>query len=482
MGSELKSVGDLAASGIISLSTGPFGSALHKHDYRESGRPVVPAEAISDGDLDSSKLNYIDEEKADELTRYFLEPGDLVFARRGAQACGHSAYVGEEHHGAIAGTGLLYARVLKKDVLDPLYFFLATSSAESVRWLKTHAIGATMPNLNTGIISSTPFRLITIDQQREIIGNYLPLRKKLSLLAQMNATLEGMAQALFKSWFVDFDPVIDNALAAGNPIPDELAPRAEVRRLALASSGEPSRTNGTTQQGSVEDATLSDLKVHFPAAFQFTEELGWIPEGWEVEQVKDFGSVVCGKTPSKSNADYYGDDVPFIKIPDMYRSAWITETTDGLSFAGANSQAKKQIPAKSISVSCIATVGKVVITSEPSHTNQQINSVIPNAEYSRNYLYFSFLEKNKELHDLASGGSATLNLNTGVFSKIRLLSPPATALELYHEATNPLFEKMLANDRESQSLTKLRDTLLPRLISGELQTRDAEVTKEEAMA
>jgi type I restriction enzyme S subunit len=75
-----------------------------------------------------------------------------------------------------------------------------------------------------------------------------------------------MAQALFKSWFVDFDPVIDNALAAGNPIPDELAPRAEVRRQALAN-----QKAGTTQQGSVDNQTQSDRKSHFPASFQFTE-------------------------------------------------------------------------------------------------------------------------------------------------------------------------------------------------------------------
>ena len=84
----------------------------------------------------------------------------------------------------------------------------------------------------------------------------------------MNVTLEGMAQALFKSWFVDFDPVIDNALAAGNPIPAELADRAEVRRAALA--------DGTANREAAKP---------FPAAFQQTEELGWIPEGWEVSTI-----------------------------------------------------------------------------------------------------------------------------------------------------------------------------------------------------
>ena len=106
----------------------------------------------------------------------------------------------------------------------------------------------------------------------------------------MNATLEGMAQALFKSWFVDFDPVIDNALAAGNPIPDELAPRAEVRKKALESK-KPSLS------------AEASVKVGFPAAFQFTEDLGWIPEGWDISTIEAPRYCASG-TPARKNADF----------------------------------------------------------------------------------------------------------------------------------------------------------------------------------
>ena len=109
----------------------------------------------------------------------------------------------------------------------------------------------------------------------------------------MNATLEGMAQALFKSWFVDFDPVIDNALAAGNPIPDELVPRTEVRKNTLKSV----------------DPSLSaeaSAKAGFPAAFQLTEELGWIPEGWSegnIGQVADVIDCLHSKKPDQEKDD-----------------------------------------------------------------------------------------------------------------------------------------------------------------------------------
>ena len=361
-------------------------------------------------------------------------------------------------------------------------------------YCKAHSTGTT--NLGLSREDFLSFPIPKPNKLNSLIVSLLEnTEDKIELNRRMNETLEGMAQALFKSWFVDFDPVIDNILAnnlakcpspnlsqgkrdlGSSPsgrsgdegsifdgIPEEFAARAETRRKVYQAKGM-ALSDGTANR---------EAAKQFPAAFQETEEMGWIPEGWEVKQVKDFGSVVCGKTPSKKNADYYGDAVPFIKIPDMHQSAWITDTSDGLSSEGASSQAKKEVPANSICVSCIATVGKVVITSRPSHTNQQINSVVPSSEAFRYYLYFIFEGMTKKLHDLASGGSATLNLNTGNFSKIDVQSPSNGTLELYFRTVDPLFKKMLSNDVESQSLTKLRDTLLPKLISGELRIEDAE--------
>jgi len=324
---------------------------------------------------------------------------------------------------------------------------------------------STRASLNNGMIGSLKIILPPFQEQKAIAHILGSLDDKIELNRQMNATLKGMAQALFKSWFVDFDPVIDNALAAGNPIPEAFAARAQTRRKALA--------HGTANR---------DIAKQFPTAFQFTEEMRWIPEGWEVKQIKEFGKIICGKTPSKKNEKYYGKDVPFIKIPDMHNNVWITEAIDSLSFEGAKSQQKKEIPPNSICVSCIATVGKVSITSAISHTNQQINSVVPNHSCSTYYLYFSFSGMGKKLIDLASGGSATLNLNTGDFSKIDIISPPTELLSGYHETIKKLFNKILSSEYQSKSLANLRDTLLPKLISGEIRIPEAEKLTEKALA
>ena len=126
--------------------------------------------------------------------------------------------------------------------------------------------GSPIPSTTRSAVYVTDVDIPPLSEQKAIAHILGSLDDKIELNRRMNTTLEGMAQALFKSWFVDFDPVIDNALAAGNPIPEELAERAEVRRKALA--------DGTANRKAAKQ---------FPAAFQLTEEMGWIPEGWGVE-------------------------------------------------------------------------------------------------------------------------------------------------------------------------------------------------------
>ena len=296
---------------------------------------------------------------------------------------------------------------------------------------------STRASLNNDMITRLTLPLPPIDIQKKIAKILKCLDDKVSVNSKMNQTLEEMAQAIFKSWFVDFDPV-------------------------------KAKMNGQLPEG-MDEATAS----LFPDKL-VESELGLIPEGWNIASIKDFGDVICGKTPSKKNADFYGGDVPFIKIPDTHGKVFITETTDTLTNAGDASQPKKRIPENSICVSCIATVGQVFITTKPSHTNQQINSVVPNDKNSLYYLLFTFKGLHKHFHDLASGGSATLNMNTSTFSKVALVRPTVDLLEAFHKTVGGLMEKMLANQLENSTLSELRDALLPKLLSGEIELGQAQ--------
>ncbi|MFA6098311.1 MAG: restriction endonuclease subunit S [Patescibacteria group bacterium] len=194
-----------------------------------------------------------------------------------------------------------------------------------------------------------------------------------------------------------------------------------------------------------------------------------LPKGWKKGAISDFGSVICGKTPPKSVKEYFGGNFPFIKIPDMHGSPFIFITEDSLSEMGMNFQKNKVIPAGSICVSCIATVGLVSMTTVNSQTNQQINSIVPSEKYYQFYLYETFKNISGLLQRMGSSGSATLNVNTTSFSAIEILRPTDAALEKFDRIVRPFFDQIKHNLQENINLSILRDSLLPRLMSGRIR-------------
>lgn len=246
-----------------------------------------------------------------------------------------------------------------------------------------------------------------------------------------------MARALFKAWFVDFEPV-----------------RAKME--------------GRWQRGQSLPGLPAHLYDIFPDRL-VESELGEIPEGWEVTCVGDIGSVVCGKTPSTKVSEYYGDEIPFVTIPDMHGNIFAVDVRRRLSRLGANSQSKKMLPAGSICVSCIATLGLVTLTTEPSQTNQQINSVIPYQSSETYYWYWVLRNLGDSIKAAASGGSVLGNLSTGRFSGLRVNASNSALRSAYHKSIKSMFAQILVNEHESHTLAQLRDTLLPKLISGELR-------------
>jgi type I restriction enzyme S subunit len=199
-----------------------------------------------------------------------------------------------------------------------------------------------------------------------------------------------------------------------------------------------------------------------------------LPEGWKMGKVSDLGKVVCGKTPSKSKLEYFGGNIPFIKIPDMHGNTFIFSTEDTLTSEGAFSQKNKLIPQGSICVSCIATVGLVSINCKESQTNQQINTIIPLNEELKFYTYFSMKLLKGFLKDLGSGGTATLNVNTSLFSSIEVIIPTDESLKDFHKMVQPIMMKIENNQSENIILAKTRDTLLPKLMSGEIDVMQAQ--------
>lgn len=190
------------------------------------------------------------------------------------------------------------------------------------------------------------------------------------------------------------------------------------------------------------------------------------PDTWQEVTIDDISKeVVCGKTPPTANAENYGGDVPFITIPDMHGSVYTTSTERFLSDKGVATQANKTLPKNSICVSCIASVGLVCLTAEPSQTNQQINSIICKKNISPFYVYIKMTTLTEYLKQLGAGGSTTLNVNKTLFGQIPILLPDETVMNEFHGKVEPLFSAIRANQYEMQHLESLKSLLLTQVSS-----------------
>jgi type I restriction enzyme S subunit len=346
---------------------------------------------------------------------------------------------------------------VKNDV-DKQFIRYVVTSDYFQNYISSLASGSTIKNVSLKLMRNFTFQLPPLKTQKQISKILEDLDNKIELNRQTNQTLEQIAQALFKSWFVDFDPVKAKIQALENGQDPEEAAMAAI-------SG---KTQAELDQLTPEQSqTLKQTAALFPDKL-VDSELGEVPEGWENQPLSSWGEIICGKTPPKKNEEFYGGNIPFIKIPDMHGNMFVVKTFDSLTSEGAKTQIKKLIPEGSVCVSCIATVGQVVISSEDCFTNQQINTIVPLNKSTTSYLYFSMLDLYDYLNDLASGGSATLNLNTGNFAKILINKPTDEILKSFSLLVEPLMTKVLANYHQQEALKKIRDSLLPKLLSGEL--------------
>ena len=210
------------------------------------------------------------------------------------------------------------------------------------------------------------------------------------------------------------------------------------------------------------------VDLRFPG-YEDTPIVDGVPEGWSLRAISEFGEVVTGKTPSTEKKEYYGGNIPFVKIPDMHDCVYPVMTESSLTEAGAKTQIKKFIPRNSIMVSCIATVGLVNIAVERCQTNQQINSIILFDERDLYYV-FSAMKRLKELLEgVGSNGATMTNVNKTKFASLPILYPSEELRDSYYSFCKPIFEKIYNLSLSVVRLKKARDRLLPKLMSGEIE-------------
>jgi type I restriction enzyme S subunit len=373
------------------------------------------------------------ETKETDYEKYRLRTDDIIMARTCSTGI---CYLVKNDMSAVFNNGLARIRV-DKSRTDPSFLYYIFKSKQFESYIDGISGGTSVQlNMKVGDLAKFEFSVPKLSTQKAIAHILGTLDGKIELNQKINQTLEDIAKSIFKSWFVDFDPV--RAKAEGRPtgLPPE----------------------------------ISDL---FPDEL-VDSEIGEIPKGWEVTIVSDFGKVVCGKTPSTKDPDNFEGEFPFITIPDMRGNLINLSTERSVSEKGATVLKGKLLPAGSICISCIATPGLVSITSCDSFTNQQINSIVPGDDVDKEYLLFSMMTFGDLISSAGSGGSVFANLSTGRFKELPILRANEKLRSAFSRLIRPILQRIELSQKEIYTLSELRDALLPKLISGELRIPDAE--------
>jgi type I restriction enzyme S subunit len=392
-------------------------------EFTDSGIYFVKSESICDSKfLNRDVFGYIDEETDRKLKRSRLAKDDLLFSIAGAYL-GKIGIVRNEDLPSNTNQAVGIVR-LKKNIVDVNYVFYYFSQNHINKYINKLSSQSSQPNLNLDLLGKLEIELKDINTQQKIAAVLSSLDSKIELNNKINAELEAMAKTLYDYWFVQFD------------FPD--------------SDGKPYKTSGGKMVWNDE------LKRE-------------IPDGWEVGTLSDIeNNIVTGKTPLTANDEFYNGDVPFITIGDIRGNMHIVDTQLKLSQKGADSQKNKWIPKGTLCVSCIASIGLIGFTTQDSQTNQQINSIVFSNEENKPYLYFS-LNDYFMFSKGAKTGNTFLNMNKGDFEGIRLIKPDKNFLLIFSEFTKPIVKQIFNLSKENQTLSELRDWLLPMLMNGQVR-------------
>lgn len=381
--------------------------------YLNSGEyALIRSQNVLDFTFSYNGLAYINEDQANKLNSVALEDNDVLLNITGdsvARVC------------QVPNT-LLPARVNQhvaiirpqKDILDNFFlkYYLLNPNFKNLL-LNISSVGATRNAITKGMIEDLEISAPDLKTQQRIASILSSLDVAIELNQQINKTLEEMAKAIFKEWFVAFN---------------------------------------------------------FPNAtgkFQETE-IGKIPFGWKLGKLGDIYKTTSGGTPSRAKLEYYKNGIyQWVKSKELNNS-FLIDTEEKITEDALKKSSAKLVPKYSVLIAMYgATVGEIGIISNEATCNQAICAFLPNIDYPFSFIY-QFLLLNKQDIISQAVGSAQQNISQQLLLNYSLAIPPAELVKAFHKLVEPLFFQIEQNVEENQSLSNLRDTLLPKLMKGEI--------------
>jgi len=439
-------LGEVADPNSKAIVSGPFGSNIGSRFFVEQGVPVIRGNNLTT-DLTRFIDNgfvFITTAKADELGNCEAAADDLIFTAAGSLGQVGIIPRAAKYTRYIISNKQLRARVDSNQV-DPLFAFYWFSSREMVEYVQRRNTGSSVPLINLSVLRSLPLPLPPLAEQRAIAHILGTMDDKIELNRQMNEILEAMARALFKSWFVEFEPV---------------RAKAEGRDLGLPKH-------------------LADL---FPDSFE-ESELGSIPQGWEVTSLAQCVDVTRGL--SYKGSDLSENGVPMHNLNSIYEGGGYKR--GGVKYYKGEYRPQHVTRPGDLIVAnteqghdrLLIGYGAIVPRQFEGETifSHHVYRVNPKRASGLTTFYLCHLLNTRAMHNIVSGyanGTTVNMLPVDGLQSPQIVRPPLALVRVFNEFAEATLKRRDQMADEDQCLLALRDSLLPKLISGELRVKDAE--------
>ncbi|WP_067582866.1 restriction endonuclease subunit S [Endozoicomonas ascidiicola] len=466
----IKTIGELISEGVILVhKDGNHGAKYPRaNEFLDRGVPFLTAKLLDDsGNIDFKSAPKLSENKANTFSFGFIETGDVLLSHNAT--IGRVAVVPDIHERMLIGTSLTHFR-LNQSKLLPKYlasYFSSTGFQNQLASVMSQTTRNQVPITSQRNLSV----VIPPIEEQERISHFLnSFDQNIENNRQTNQTLEAIAQTLFKSWFVDFDPVKAklSVLAAGGSA--EEAERAAM--CAISARDEASLNTLQTEQPEAY-AELARTAALFPSAMQ-DSELGEIPEGWELSEIGKEVSILGGGTPSTKQPEFWDNgDICWTTPKDLSNATdkVILGTERKITKEGLNKISSGILPINTVLLSSRAPVGYLALTKVPLAINQGYIAMRCEQNLPPEYVLLWASSVMDEIKQRASG-TTFAEISKKNFKPIKVIVPAKKLLDDFAQRASKIYDQIANQVSENSSLTRVRDTLLPKLLSGELTLSD----------
>ena len=386
--------------------------------------------------------------------------GDILISTVGN--IGKVAIVNEDK-GCIA-QNLIGLRVNEKIIAEYLYYFLIKKDTQDQ--LLALNIGSVQPSIKVPHLLNLEIKIPELLKQKECIQVLSKLDDKIQLNSQINQTLEQIAQALFKSWFVDFDPVRAKVQALSDGMSFE---QAELAAMQAISGKTPEELTALSQAEPECYAELAETAKAFPCEMVEVDGVE-VPKGWEVSTISECSlKIQNGGTPKRSNLEYWENgDISWLSSGEVCNNKVLVQSKEYITDLGLKGSAAKLIPPYSTLVAIYAspTAGKCAFSGFETSTNQAVCAIIPKEEYT--FFNYYHLQLQEKYFANQASGSAQQNISKKIIEETPVLIPNKVILKKFNLLAKPIMNKTIENLKENNNLERKRDLLLPKLLNGEV--------------